>query len=306
MSKTRKESDGRAGSEPLSPEEKEELLVWSPTWYQQPVHSQVEYQLRRAFAGLESTIIVGPRGVGKSMTVIAAMKRIVAEDVERVAGQRPVSDPDLVLERQGRLPSYARAITYYETAKAAGRKTVLRDLLRRLKARLPRGAQRTWTDTEFVERTIRELRERRSHTVCIDEAQEISVPNLKHLKAVWDQAKEEDYPLGMVLIGDDTLRDHMVSAELLGQRFTCEIRFLHFEALTADIELWHPHLVRLKGSMKSEEWKKVAGLINGAANGSFRRLVALLENMNGFALKMNRRVDVEIVELAVDNLAPED
>jgi len=306
MSKTREESDGRAGSEPLSPEEKEELLVWSPTWYQQPVHSQVEYQLRRAFAGLENTVIVGPRGVGKSMTVSAATRRIQAEDVERSLGERHVSEPDLLLERQGRLPSYARAIVYYETAKAIGRKTVLRDLLRTLKAKLPRGADRMWTDTQFVERTVRELKERGVHAVCIDEAQEISVPNLEHLMAVWDQAKAQEYPFGMVLIGNHNLRDHMVSAELLGQRFTCEIHFPRFESLTSDIECWHPHLVRLKGSMKPREWKKVAELITGAANGSFRRLVAVLGNMNSFALKMNRRVDVQIVELALDNLAPED
>ncbi len=306
MSKTRRETDEVPANGLLSPEEHEESLEWTPMWYRQPVHSQVDHQMRKAFAGRENTIIIGPRGVGKSMTVKATAKRLQVEDMQRVSGERPVTGPDLVLERQGRLPAHPRDITYYVTAKADGRKTVLRDLLRELKARLPRGAQRTWTDTEWVERTVRELKERSVHLVCIDEAQEISVPNLELLKAVWDQAKADEYPLGMVLVGEHDLRDHMVAAKLLGQRFTCEIHFPRFESLTAEIERWHPHLLRLKGSMKAPEWKKVAEQITDAANGSFRRLVAVLENMNEFALTMNRRVDVEIVELALANLAPED
>lgn len=288
----------------LTAEQRAELCDWSPPWYAMPVHAEVEYQLSRGLAGEENTVILGSRGVGKSKTVRSAIRRVEAAELARLA-KLPLEETTASSSRSAAPPKYARRILYYEASDASGSKTALRDLLKQLKRRVTPSEVRNWTPRDFVEQTVWHLQREQTHLVCIDEAQFVNVDNLELVRQVDDLAEANGLPLGIVLVGDHRLRDRVGATGQLGQRYTGLVEFPRFETLMDQIELWHPHLQALKQQQKPREWRELTHKLTLAANGSFRRLVAVLENANALALRLGRPVDSEVLSMAIDKLAPE-
>ena len=288
----------------LTTDQRAELNAWSPPWYSMPVHAEVEYQVTRALNGKENSIIVGTRGVGKSETVRSAIRGVEAAELERVANMQ--SDQSGASSASApALPTYARAILYYEASESSGSKTALRDMLKKLKRRITPSEVRNWTPADFVEQAFKQLKRRNTHLVCIDEAQFINTENLELVRQVSDLARANSFPLGIVLVGDHRLRDRLGATGQLGQRYTGLVEFPRFETLMGEVELWHPHLQILKKRLKAREWRMLTHKLTLAANGSFRRLVAVLENANALALRLGCPLDEEVLFMAIDKLAPE-
>ena len=104
--------------------------------------------------------------------------------------------------------------------------TALTDLYSRLTAEPVPSRGRQAASPEFIVALIaKKLRAKQCHLVCIDEAQEISVENIKLLRQIPDAAKAIGHPMGILYIGLEELRDHLVSAGQLGQRVGTEIHF---------------------------------------------------------------------------------
>jgi hypothetical protein len=288
----------------LTPAQRAELSAWSPPWYSLAVHAEVEYQVMRALEGKENTIIVGTRGVGKSETVCSVIGRVNARELERVAAGQE-HETGVTTSDAPKAPPYVRGILYYETSETSGSKTSLRDLLKQLKRSVTPSEVRNWTPKEFVQQTFTQLQRRKTHLVCIDEAQFINAENLELVRQVGDLARANDFAMGFVLVGDHRLRDRVGATGQLGQRYTGLVKFPRFEALMGEVELWHPHLQRLKKQSTPREWRLLTHKLTLAANGSFRRLVAVLENANALALWLGRSLDDEVLCMAIDKLAPE-
>jgi thymidine kinase len=296
--------NGSAKTPGLTADQRAELLAWSPPWYSMPVHAEVEYQLQRALDGKENTVIVGTRGVGKSETVRSAIRRVEAKELARVAEVKETEEGEN-RDAQPILPSYPRGILYYEASKTSGSKTSLRDLLRELKRRVTPSEVRTWTPSDFVERTFQQARRKQVHLVCIDEAQFINPENLELLRQVPDLARTQNFRMGIVLVGDHRLRHNVAATGQLGQRYTGLVEFPRFETLVGEIELWHPHLQVLKKRLNTKEWRLLTRTLALAASGSFRRLTAALENANALAYRLGRPLDDEVLAMAIEKLAPE-
>lgn len=288
----------------LTSDQRAELNCWSPPWYSMPVHAEIEYQVTRALNGKENSIVVGTRGVGKSETVRSAIHNAEAAELERVANIQS-GQPDAGSTSAPAAPAYPRAILYYEASESSGSKTALRDMLKQLKRRVTPSEVRNWTPGDFVEQTFKQLKRRNTHLVCIDEAQFINTENLELVRQVSDLARVNSFPVGIMLVGDHRLRDRLGATGQLGQRYTGLVEFPRFETLMGEVELWHPHLQVLKKRLKARKWRVLTHSLTVAANGSFRRLVAVLENANALALRLDCPLDEEVLSMAIDKLAPE-
>lgn len=290
---------------PFGAEDRVALRKWTPPWYAMPVHAELEWQVERGLNGEENTVVIGTRGVGKSRTVASAIQRVENRELHRVATMKLEEEHDQPRAASGHLPSYPRGIVCYDASNATGTKTALRDLLAELRRRVTPSEVRNWTPREFVKRTLEQLVRRQTHLVCIDEAQNINADNLEHLRQVYDLARSQGYPMGIILVGDYRLRDRLVSTGQMGQRYTGMIEFPRFETLVGELEQWHPHLKQLKNDMAAKDWRRITSDLGMAANGSFRRLVAILENANALALRLDRRINEEVLRMAIQKLAPE-
>lgn len=196
-------------------------------------------------------------------------------------------------------------ILQYQSSKANGSKTALVDLLRALDVEVTGYQIRSWTPTDFVERTLQQLRKRGVHVVCIDEAQKIDPDNLELLRHVYDLGTRKGHPVCLVLVGEHALLDNLRATGQLGQRFMRKVEFPRFKRLTSDLYPWHPQLARLKDRLAAKEWRAVAQRIIGASNGTFRRLEAILEEANDLALKLDQPFDEELIDMVLSSLAEE-
>ena len=281
-------SDTETTTEPeLTPDERAELEDWTSPWEALGIHSEVDHQLERALNGQENTVIVGSRGLGKSETIKKAVARLEDSEMSRSADDPP------------------RKILYYESAEAAGAKTVLEDLFEELDSSISKHQIRVSSQRTLINRLIQDLKLDGVTAICIDEAQNINAKNLEQLLLLYNQAQLDGYPLGIVLVGNYGLLDNLREKGQLGQRITCELRFPEFKAAAGTLPQWHPQLARLKTQLKRREWNAIKKRITTAANGSLRRLDAIVRNANDLALRLNRRIDVEVVEWVLDRLPSE-
>jgi hypothetical protein len=290
----------------LSSEERDQLEAWEPPWYAIPVHAELEYQLERGLDGKENTVVLGPRGVGKSSSVRNIIRRLEALELERVQGRMKKEVAGARLSpSEAKLPPYPRRILYYQACEASGSKTAVSDLLLKLGRHVRPSEARSWSPTDIAERAYEEIKRNQVHLVCVDEAQHISANNLEHLRQVQDAARDDKYRFGLVLIGDYRLRESLRMTGQLGQRFTGLVEFQGFDEYVHSLENWHPHLTQLKKQLAPAQWQRLNKQILTAANGKFRRLIAILENANSLALKLDSRVNERVLELAIRKLAPE-
>ena len=269
-------------------------LRWDPDFFRLPVHSSIEWEMKLCMDGIESGAVIGPSGVGKSHSVQQLKERIEAEETARAfdpGNQAPV-----------------REIMYYETSKADGKMTALTDLYSRLTTEPVPSRGRQAASPEFMVALIaKKLRAKQCHLVCIDEAQEISVENLKLLRQIPDAAKAIGHPMGILYIGLEELRDHLVSAGQLGQRVGTEIHFplVDRATLAPHFHGFHPDLSAMRDSMSKKEWSKLEEAVFDAARGKFRRLHTMIRNADALARQLGRPIDEEMLRAAINKLAPE-
>jgi type II secretory pathway predicted ATPase ExeA len=269
------------------------LPGWKPMFFSLDVHAQLLYQMRLSMNGVESAVVIGRRGVGKTYSVHHMIESLETEE-ETNTGGGAGSEP--------------RRILYYESSDSRGTKTGLIDLIEVLSGPLAPGTRRSVTPRALIELIATELKLQGIGLVCIDEAQKIDGHNLDQLRQVPDQCERIGHPMGLVLIGSDELRQSLAKIRQLGQRFSAEIHIPRLQAsiLAPHLSGFHPHLDPLRKVIGEKRWAVLRDEVIDATGGSFRRLRLLLINANQLSLHFRRAVDEDIVRLAVKKLAPED
>lgn len=275
----------------LSEEELEALRGWSPEFLCLPVHNEILHQMRLAMDGVESTAVLGARGVGKSYTLRTLAKLIEDHEVERALDD----------------PGYApRRVVVYEASVARGAKTALIDLYEELVGRLSSTLRRS-SPRRLVEDIAWELQAQRICLVCVDEAQMIDATNLDQLRQVLDATAKLGHPFGFIFAGSEELRASLIAIKQLGQRVSAEVTVPPITAneIAPFLPDFHPHLASLKETLPKSEWNALEREIFRVALGKFRRLRVVLANANALAIQMRRPIDAEILRLSIHKLADE-
>lgn len=272
----------------------EPRAAWDPDFFRLPVHSRIEWEMKVCMDGIESGVVIGPSGVGKSYSVKRLKERIERAEIARAF--EPGNDTPV------------REIFYYETSKAVGKMTALTDLYGRLTPEPVPSRGRQAASPEFMIALIaQKLKGDRIHLVCIDEAQEISADNLKLLRQIPDAAAAIGHPMGILYIGLHELRDKLVAAGQLGQRVATEIQFpvVDRATLSPHFHSFHPALSALRDAMSKKAWSDLEASVFAAAAGKFRRLHTLIRNAEALSRELGRPMDEKILAAAIHKLAPE-
>ena len=277
----------------LTPEEMVELRRWRPPFLEFPVHKVLEHQFGLCIRGIEDAIVIGPRGTGKTKSVVRACQDVRSTEAERV------------IEESSYMP---REVVYYEACKADGAKTALLDLYREIFHGGSPISARSQSPHSLREHIADEAVRRNIRLVCVDEAQLISSENLDMLRQVPDALRARGHMAGLMLVGSEELRDRLRKIKQLGQRFSGEVVFPRADRKTVAPHLtgFHPHLPSLQKSLKAGEWGALEAEIFRAANGSMRRFMRIIENAHELVLRWERRLDAKLVRMAIQKLAAED
>lgn len=277
----------------LSKDERAALETWTPGLLGMPVHRELEHQMEVCRKGIEDAIVIGPGGVGKTEMVKRFCNRMREEEARRT-----IEDPS-------HLPA---EVLYYEASRATGPKTGLLDLYKALFGGASRVGARFQTPASLRDHIADELQRRNVRLICIDEAQLVDAANLDLLRQVPDAARSRGHAMGLMLIGNEELRDSLVAIRQMGQRFSAEVQFhrISRKSVGPHFTGFHPHLPALKDSLKDAAWRSLEEEVFRRVNGSFRRLEKLVLNANELVLKFDRRMDEKIVRLAIGKLALED
>jgi DNA transposition AAA+ family ATPase len=288
MSKTK----NAPGHQPrnLTAEEIDELGRWRFPRISDAVHAEIEFMMERAMEGAENGVVIGPRGAGKTY----AMNHI-CEDIEQVEVDRMLAGTTARM----------RQVVRYQSGEASGAKTALLELHRHTSGALSAGRSRLATHMELAEDIAQHAKEMNVRLICIDEAQKISPDNLDHLRQVPDRARELEHPLGLVLFGNEGLRQSLVRIGQLGQRFSAEIHMPRVSSSTLAKRLpeAHPHLAVLKEALPAAGWERLVKRLDRSVQGNYRRLDHVLSTANELARRFRRAIDEEIMEDAMARLA---
>lgn len=263
----------------------------TPPFLNLPVHETVRYQVKLGLDNVESTVIVGPRGVGKTETM-----RLVIADTrkQQLAKQLSTGAPP-------------RNILSYATAEAQGTKTVLVDIYSQLRGRpMGRRSKQDWTPTEYVRQITERLREESYALIHIDEAQKISPANIDLLRQLMDAAHAQNHGLRVILAGNEELPRNVAETGQLGERFTGFVEFPPFSADSVAPHLagFDPGLAALQSTLTAKEWKLNERALFGAAQGSFRRLCTILANARELGAHHGRTMSAQDLDLAIKKLPP--
>lgn len=266
--------------------------AWTPRFLNLPIHAAVRLQLDNGLKNKESTVIVGPRGVGKTHTVRTQLEEIQREELrQQIATGRP-----------------PRQVLWYATAQADGTKTILTDIYTKLKGR-PMGKrnQQDWTPTAFIQQITEIVKDERYALICIDEAQHIDAHNINHLRQLIDAAEEVGHGLQIILIGNEGLPREVAKTGQLGERFTGFVSFPRFSAgeVAPHLAEFHPGLGALRETLPAKAWKPLERQLFTAVRGSFRRLCKVLLNADELALRRGGPLTEQDVLLAIGKLPPE-
>jgi type II secretory pathway predicted ATPase ExeA len=265
---------------------------WQPGFLRLPVHSRIKYQLQLGMDGKENTLLVGPRGVGKTFAVTTLLEEINAEESQKLSSfeQTP---------RRG---------FYLAASEAKGSRTILVDLKQAITRReVSAGARRTHTPSYMIETIVAELINLSIHLLVIDEAQLVNAANLDLLRQIPDCARQRNHTLGIVYVGNDGLRASLVAIGQLGQRVSHEIRLepITESVLMQYLSSFHPDLETLKEAIPAKTWKQLVGRLFQATGGNHRRMSTVLLNADDLARRKGSPIDTKILELAMHKLAPE-
>lgn len=269
------------------------LSVWTAPVIRTPLHHELDHQFRLAANGVESTVVQGAKGLGKTFGIRESQRRY-----EEAEEQREMADPT----------GEPRARTLWLTASdATGKKTAMIDLHGVMIGRAGTRLRQTFTSAELITVCAQEAQFRNVRVIIVDEAQKIDAPNLDQLRQVLDVARDLGHPLGILLVGTAPLRAVVASTGELGQRYSgfVEVRPLSLKDYETHVPTLHPHLPLVRDEIGVAAWRVLVNEMHRVTGGSIRRLVAILANANTFAMHMRRPLDLDLLHHAMDKLAPE-
>lgn len=263
---------------------------WNPRFLQLPVHGLIRHQLELGLKGVESTLLVGPRGAGKSFGVSTMLR-----EFEQKA---------LAAQLEGR---EVRQHRFFETGASKGSKTALMDLYRILSGvETGKRAKQDWTPTQFLNQIVDCAEAERVRLIVIDEAQLINAANIDHLRQLNDIAEKRGSSLRLFLIGNEGLTRTVAETGQLGERFGSVITCPAMSASSVGPHLggFHHDIPTIQHSLGPKEWAKLEKEMFTAAAGSFRRLATIIENAHEMAIRRGTPMTAEDIRLAIDKLPP--
>ena len=195
----------------LSKDERAALEEWSPGFLGMPVHRELEHQMELCRKGIEDAIVVGPRGVGKT----EAVKRFC----DRMRAGRSATDDRRSVPPAGGGP-VLRSLAGHRAQDGSPRP--VQGAVRRRRRGWALDSSRPPVCRDHI---ADEVQRRNVRLICIDEAQLIDAANLDLLRQVPDAARSRGHVMGLMLIGNEELRDSLVAIRQMGQRFSAEVKF---------------------------------------------------------------------------------
>lgn len=253
-----------------------------------PVHGLIRHQLALGLKGVESTLLVGPRGVGKSFGV-----RMLLRDFEKQA---------LAADLEGR---EVRQHRFFETGQSHGSKTALIDVYSQVaRVTIGKRSRQDWTPTQFINQIVERAEADRVRLIVIDEAQLINAANIDHLRQLNDIAEQRGSSLRLFLIGNEALARTVAETGQLGERFASVIKFPALSASNVGPHLGglHPDIPTIQHTLGAKEWAKLEKQMFAAASGSFRRLATIIENGHEMAIRRGKPMTADDIRLAIDKL----
>lgn len=257
------------------------------------IHRVIAHQFSLAVMGIESTVIQGRKGLGKSTAVKVCSQKFEEAELSRE------------LETPGGEP--ARRVLYFEASTALGRKTALMDLYTDVVGRGGVRLRQTYTPKDLVEAIADELCTQNYRVLIVDEAQKIDAPNHDQLRQILDAVWARDHAFGMMLVGMPPLRELIIANGELGQRYAGYIEMEGFTVsdLAAHLEGLHPELPPLRRQHGEAAWQELVNDLVRITGGSVRRLKSILENANVFAMSRGTAMTWRNLQQAMDKLPTE-
>jgi Cdc6-like AAA superfamily ATPase len=267
-------------------------IHWEPDYFRLPVHAEIEHQMRLGLDGVESGLVIGARGVGKTYAVRHLAAKLQAEETSQAM------DKDAA----------PRTILYYEASAACGAKTALIDLWPKVTGRsLSPGACRSHSADYLIDQIARRLKKKQVHLICVDEAQMIDARNLDLMRQIPDAAMEMGHRMAILYIGNESLRASFVEIKQLGQRIATAIVVPQITAHTISPHLaqFHADLGDLREGLAARQWKRLEEDLFRAVAGKFRRLRTIIANAHALSTRLGRPIDETILRTAIQKLSPE-
>lgn len=244
---------------------------WEPRFFTLPIHRVVEHQLRLALRGVESTLMHGPRGAGKT------------EAVRHYLGQIETQHLKAQLATGERAPT----VLFYETSRAAGPKTVLTDVYAKIVGRpIGKRSKQDWSPTLYIDQITDRAIDDDLRLIVIDEAQMIDAANIDLLRQLPDAAARRGHSLRLFLVGNEGLVRTVAATGQAGERFTGDVPFpaLSPGVVSPHLGEFHPGLAAVKAELGAKAWLRLERELFAAVRGSFRRLCRIIANAHEFTL----------------------
>lgn len=263
--------------------------TWSPKFLSLPIHGVLEHQMRLGLRGVESTLVHGPFGAGKTEAVKHCIQRLETEQLraQLATGAAPAS------------------IVTYESSRATGPKTALTDIYIALTGRpMGKRSRQDWTPTQFIAQIAEHTADANVRLIVIDEAHQIDAGNIDLLRQLPDAAARRGHTLRFVLVGNAGLTQNVAATGQDGERFTGDVAFppMSPEHVGPHLAGFHPGLAALQETLSAKAWRQLQLAMFATAAGSFRRLCAIIANAHEFALKRGQPMCERDVQLAIEKI----
>ena len=256
------------------------------------VHAEIDFQMRLAMDGVESSAVVGEKGTGKTEAVRALADRIEREEILRPSGQGGES----------------RQIFRFLASDATGAKTLLIDLYYEMtQTKLTGAAARSTTPRDLAELIAAHCADAHIHLIVVDEAQKVNAHNLDQLREVPDRARERGHRMGLLLVGNPGLRRTLAASGELGQRIATVIAMPMIDRgfIGESLAVLHPDLAALREELGKKSWAPLEELLDRKVAGKIRRLATIVANAAVLSRRLGRPIDAVILRTAIEKLSPE-
>lgn len=256
------------------------------------VHAEIDFQMRIAMDGIESSAVIGEKGTGKTEAVRALADRIDHEEILNPSGEGGA----------------ARQIFRFVASDATGAKTLLIDLYYAMtRTKLTGAAARSTTPRDLAELIAVHCAEEHIHLIVVDEAQKANAHNLDQLREVPDRAREHGHRMGLLLVGNPALRRTLAASGELGQRIATVIAMPMIDRgfIAESLATLEPGLGALRQELGKKGWAPLEELLFRKVDGKIRRLATIVANTAVLSRKLSRPIDAVILRTAIDKLSPE-
>jgi DNA transposition AAA+ family ATPase len=256
------------------------------------VHAEIDFQMRLAMDGIESSAVIGEKGTGKTEAVRALSNRIEREEILRPCGEGGA----------------ARQIFRFLASDATGAKTLLIDLYYAMTGvKLTGAAARSTTPRDLAELLAAHCAEAPIHLIIVDEAQKVNSHNLDQLREVPDRARERGHCMGILLVGNPQLRRTLAASGELGQRVATVVvmPLVDRDFIREQLPALNADLARLRVELGKKGWAPLEELLERKVDGKIRRLTTIVANAEVLSRRLGRAIDVVILRTAIEKLSSE-